>query len=402
MFRLLFTLPVLIGGLGFALSAHSQTQTGDLEFTGSAACAECHQGIYDRWQDTTMANILVDVNEHPEAVLADFSEPNPLVTFTEEDIAFTYGSQWKQRYFTQIGDDYFVYPAQWDVLNETWRRYYVEAGTDWWVEHYPADQMQRPTGPLCDGCHSTNYDIETNQVTEWNVGCEKCHGAGAEHVNAPSNYNIVNPAKLDFVRGTDVCIQCHSQGQPLENPFGDRHYDWPVGYQPGDYLSDFWQLEEHHLGEESFTHWPEGSAHKNRMQGNDYVTSSMYTEGVGCWDCHDVHGTEQSADLIKPANSVCLTCHGQDSPAGPRGDYIQHSHHNPESAQCVDCHMPQIARTISNVNVRSHTFRFIPPSDTEKYGIPNACTTCHAEFSNESAAAALSEWRNLSPWRVSQ
>lgn len=402
MFRLLFTLLVLIGGLGLALSAHSQTQTGDTGFTGSAACAECHQGIYDRWQGTTMANVLVDVSEHPEAILADFSAPNPLVTFTEEDIAFTYGSRWKQRYFTQIGDDYFVYPAQWDVLNEMWRRYYPEPGTEWWTEHYSDDQMQRPTGPLCDGCHSTNFDIETNQVTEWNVGCEKCHAAGAEHVNAPSNYNIVNPAKLDFVRGTDVCIQCHSQGQPLENPFGDRHYDWPVGYQPGDYLSDFWKLEEHHLGEESFTHWPEGSAHKNRMQGNDYVTSSMYTEGVGCWDCHDVHGTEQSADLIKPANSVCLTCHGQDSPAGPRGDYIQHSHHNPESAQCVDCHMPQIARTISNVNVRSHTFRFIAPSDTEKYGIPNACTTCHTEFSNESAAAALSEWRNLSPWRVNQ
>ena len=37
---------------------------------------------------------------------------------------------------------------------------------------FHADQMQRPTGPLCDGCHSTNYDIETKEVTEWNVGCE--------------------------------------------------------------------------------------------------------------------------------------------------------------------------------------------------------------------------------------
>lgn len=349
-----------------------------------------------------MANILVDVTEHPDAVLGDFSESNALVTFTQEDIAFTYGSKWKQRYFTRIGDDYFVYPAQWDVLNETWRRYYPEPGTEWWTEHYPADQMRRPTGPLCDGCHSTNYDIETNQVTEWNVGCEKCHGAGAEHVNAPSNYNIVNPAKLDFVRGTDVCIQCHSQGQPLENPFGDRHYDWPVGYQPGDNLSDFWKLEEHHLGEESYTHWPEGSAHKNRMQGNDFVTSSMYTQGVGCWDCHDAHGTENNADLIKPANTICGTCHGPDSLAGPRGDQIQHSHHNAENAQCVDCHMPQIARTISDVNVRSHTFRFIPPSDTEKYGVPNACTSCHEDYTNEEAAAALSEWRNLSPWRVGQ
>ena len=340
MLRHLNTLPALICGLAISLSAHSQDEPGDLEFAGSAACEECHQDIFDRWKDTSMANILVDVKEQPEAVLGDFSEPNPLVTFTQEDIAFTYGSKWKQRYFTKIGDDYFVYPAQWDVLNETWRRYYVQPGTDWWVEHYPADQMQRPTGPLCDGCHSTNYDIETKQGSDGKGGCEKCHGAGTEHVGTPSNYNIVNPAKLDYVRGIDVCIQCHSQGQPLENPLGDLYYDWPVGYQPGDHLSDYWRLEEHHLGEETFTHWPEGSAHKNRMQGNDYVRSLMYTKGVGCWDCHDVHGTEQSADLIKPANSLCLTCHGSESPAGPRGTLFQHSHHNPESAQCVDCHMP--------------------------------------------------------------
>ncbi len=402
--RYLSIFTTIICGLGFSLFAHSQTPLTirDSGFVGSAACQECHEGVYDRWKDTLMANILVDVNDRPDVVLGDFSTPNSLVTFSREDIAFTYGRKWKQRYFTRIGDDYFVFPAQWDVMNETWRRYYPEPGTEWWTEHYSADPLQRPTGPLCDGCHSTNYDIETKQVTEWNVGCEKCHGAGAEHARSPSNYNIVNPAKLDYVRGVDVCLQCHSQGQPLDNPFGGAYFDWPVGYQPGDRLSDYWRLEEHHLGEETFTHWPEGSAHKNRMQGNDYVNSLMYTNGVGCWDCHDVHGTESNADLIKPANAICESCHGPDSPAGPRGDYIQHSHHNPENAQCVDCHMPQIARTISNVNVRSHTFRFIPPSATNKYGVPNPCTTCHVDLTNESAAAALSEWSNLSPWRVSQ
>jgi hypothetical protein len=128
MVRLIFALFSLICGLCFSISAYSQIQPdGNVsDFTGSAACAECHQSIYDRWQDTTMANILVDVDEHPEAVLGDFSDPNPLVTFTPEDIAFTYGSRWKQRYFTQIGSDYFVFPAQWDVLNETWRRYSPE------------------------------------------------------------------------------------------------------------------------------------------------------------------------------------------------------------------------------------------------------------------------------------
>ena len=129
---------------------------GGGQFVGSSACEPCHKSTYDAWKTTTMAKVLVDAKEHPEAILGDFSTPNELVTFTKADVVFTYGSKWKQRYYTRIGDDYFVFPAQWDVQNQTWRRYYVRPGTDWWVEHYPADQMQRPTGPLCDGCHSVN------------------------------------------------------------------------------------------------------------------------------------------------------------------------------------------------------------------------------------------------------
>ena len=57
----------------------------------------------------------------------------------------------------------------------------------------------RPSA-LCDGCHSVNYDIKTKTVTEWNVGCEKCHGPGSEHVKHPTSANIVNPAR-DGLRG---------------------------------------------------------------------------------------------------------------------------------------------------------------------------------------------------------
>jgi predicted CXXCH cytochrome family protein len=376
-------------------------QASDNGYTGSAACRECHEDTYDRWSTTLMANILQDPREHPEAVVGDFSTPNDVVDFDLGDVAFTYGSKWKQRYFTQRGDDYFVLPAQWDVENEVWRPYHPGPGGDWWVPFYPDDQMQRPTGPLCDGCHSVNYDIETKQPTEWNVGCEKCHGPGAEHVERPTISNIVNPARLDHVRGNDVCIQCHSQGQPLDNPIDGVYYDWPVGYEAGDRLSEYWQLEEHRLGEESFTHWPDGSAHKNRMQGNDFVQSVMYEKGISCWSCHDVHGTGHEAELIKPVNATCMTCHGPDSPAGPRGaTAAAHSHHSEENAQCVDCHMPAIDKTVADINVRSHTFRFISPSMTEQYGIPNPCTTCHTDVSEDEALAELKSWDNISPWRV--
>ena len=372
------------------------------DFVGSQACATCHRSIYDRWQKTRMANVVVDPKVHPEAVLGDFSTPNPLVTFKLDDVAFLYGSKWKQRYFSKNGDDMFVQGAQWDVAAGVWRQYYVRPGADWWVSVYPAEQNQRPTGPLCDGCHSVNYNIQTKQPTEWNVGCEKCHGPGGAHVRTPTRATIVNAARLDFVRANDVCIQCHSQGKPLANPIQGKYYDWPVGYQPGDRLSDFWRLEEFKLGTESFTHFADGSAHKNRMQGNDFVQSVMYSKGVRCTSCHDVHGTGNSADLIRPASTVCTTCHNPQSPNGPRGSTEQHTHHAASNAgsQCVSCHLPSIAQTINTVNVRSHTFRFLSPTLTESNAVPNACTGCHKDKTVEWAQEELRKWPEFSPWRV--
>jgi len=139
------------------------------------------------------------------------------------------------------------------------------------------------------------------------------------------------------------------------------------------------------------------------MQGNDFVTSRMYQRGVTCFDCHDVHGTSENADLRRPVATVCLQCHGPQSPNGPHTPTLEsHTHHqagSPGSA-CVACHMPQIEQTIADVNVRSHTFRFITPSTTDRLKVPNPCTTCHADKTTSWATAALKSWPEFSPWRV--
>ena len=368
---------------------------------GSAACQKCHGAVYESWKKTLMANVVRDPQEHPEAIIPDFSKPDALLTFSTNDIAFVYGSKWKQRYFKRVGNDYFPLPAQWDVTHKMWRPYFVKE--DWWAPYYPPDNFQRPTGPTCDGCHSVNYDISTKTVTEWNVGCEKCHGPGSEHVNNPLSSNIINPARLDYVRANDTCIQCHSQGRPLQNPIGGKYYDWPVGFHMGLKLSDYWKLEPHKLGDTTFTHFADGTAHKNRMQGNDYVTSLMYTHGVACFTCHESHGSGNSSLLRKPANELCLDCHGPRSPNGPRENTIEeHSHHQEGSPgnACTACHMPKIAQTLGDVNVRSHTFRFISPAKAEALKIPNACNLCHADKSIAWASDALKNWSDRSPWRV--
>ena len=403
------TLPLVLTCLSAAtpsLAGPAQaaaTAPATATYVGSATCRTCHAALYERWSKTRMANVVQDPKEHPGVVIPDFSTPDPLLTFTKDDIALVYGSKWKQRYFKKVGNDYYPFGAQWDVTNRVWRPYFVQPNTDWWVKFYPADNMQRPTGPLCDGCHSVNYNVQTKAVTEWNVGCEKCHGPGSAHAAKPGRGSIVNPARLDTVKATDLCVQCHSQGQPLMNPIAGQHYDWPVGFAAGMDLKNFWELEEHKLGETTFTHFGDGTAHKNRMQGNDFVQSLMYARGVTCSSCHDPHGTGNNADLLKPAKQVCLTCHGPSSPNGPHAASLEaHTRHGADStgSDCVACHMPRTAQTIANVNVRSHTFTFVTPKITDDFKVPNPCLGCHTEKDTKWVRDALRGWTGASPWRL--
>lgn len=351
-----------------------------------------------------MANVVRDPRQHPDAILPDLAKPDPLVKFSKDDIALVYGSIWKQRFFKKVGDDYFVLPAQWDIAHNKWLPYFVSDKEDWWSVLYPPDNMKRPTGPLCDGCHSVNYNIRTKTVTEWNVGCERCHGPGSEHIEHPSRTNIVNPARLDNVQANDTCIQCHVQGRPLHNPVAGQYYDWPVGFDMGSKLASFWKLEGHILGKTGFYYFADGTAHKNRMQGNDFVQSVMYEHGVKCFSCHDAHGTGNGAELIKPGSLMCLECHGPGSPNGPYVRTIEdHTHHPAGSpgSSCVACHMPKIeTEGPPGVFVHAHTFRFVTPAMTERYGIPNPCTACHQDKSTGWATDALNHWSERSPWRM--
>src|SRR6185312_9335105 len=87
----------------------------------------------------------------------------------------------------------------------------------------------------------------------------------------------------------------------------------------------------------------DGTAHKNRMQGNDFVQSVMYRRGVTCASCHDVHGTGNYAQLRKPADKICLDCHGTTSPNGPHvATMEQHTHHK-EAAPAANA-WPTICR----------------------------------------------------------
>jgi hypothetical protein len=84
--------------VGVPLTLLAQPQEPTATYVGSTACKMCHPAIYERWSKTRMANVVRDPKTHPDAILPDLTKPDPVVKFTKDDIAFVYGSKWKQRY----------------------------------------------------------------------------------------------------------------------------------------------------------------------------------------------------------------------------------------------------------------------------------------------------------------
>lgn len=341
-------------------------------YVGSETCARCHANTNFSLKQTWHAKILLPSEE--AAVLGDFVSQDPDLTFTLEDIQWVLGGQYKQRYLTNIDGDLYVLPAEWNVETGEWVPYEVDS----W--------RSRPYNQYCAGCHTTGYDPATQTWLEPGVGCEACHGPGADHVASTGDRGrIINPAELQFRNQAEICAQCHSRGY---DPSGE--FPFPVGYRPGGPA----ELDETFLlSTDPDDFWPDGTAKRHHMQYQDW-RQGVHGNSVGCIFCHTSHSVGETDHQTRMVgNDRCLICH-----EGNRdlADHIPYMATAAEQVHCTDCHMPQISKLVpTDFQIRGHTFRPPNPALSIAYGgqekMPNSCNFCHVDKSPNWASAILGQ-----------
>jgi predicted CXXCH cytochrome family protein len=248
---------------------------------------------------------------------------------------------------------------------------------------------------VCADCHSTlverRYDPAADSFdTRWaelSVGCEACHGPGAEHVRTakagsaapfgvklrrsepwlPSTTGSPTPRTQEGAE-VEVCAPCHSRRTPLKEGFlaSDPFLD---SFEP-----DLLRAGRYHA---------DGQVEGEVYEWGSFIQSRMYRSGVRCSDCHDPH----SAKLYAPGNTLCVRCH-----ESTRFDVAAHSHHTAGKAPlCVDCHMPP-ATFMQIDERRDHSIRIPRPDHSVLYGTPNACNGCHTKESATWARDSVAKW----------
>lgn len=360
-------------------------------YAGSKRCAECHQVHYAGWKSSAHNKMIRPAifTGPNKTVVADFKTPSPNRPFEAKDVKWVIGHRWKQRFIGVVNGQEVVFPGQWSIKEAKWQPY--TAKSDWWHPLHP-DWKTRSNFKLCAGCHSTGVDAGAGTWVEQNITCESCHGPGKAHSDHPAVSNIVNPARLPVERSIEVCLSCHQAGRPAGN-----EYAWAVGYQPGKKLSDYWHGLEPQPGKQTAEFWDDGTAHKNRVQGNTFTHSIMHGAGIQCSNCHDSHGSRYPSMTIKSAetNALCLSCHGPGKTIGPNYTVItEHTHHAVGSAgsQCINCHMPKTGENSVEAEARDHTFNFVSPTVSIGKPDPNSCNICHKDKSPEWALGYVKQW----------
>lgn len=281
-------------------------------YTGSEACAECHQETYDVFMQSGhpyKLNKVVD-GQPPEYPFTEI--PSPPEGYTWDDISYVIGGyNWKARFIDLNG--YIITGA--DENATTQYNFYnpvLDMGDNW--VGYHAGEVEKPYD--CGTCHTTGYSPEGNQdglpglIGTWSEGgiyCEECHGAGSLHVENPQTVDM----KID--RDSQACGACHVRG----------------GFEEINASGGF--IKHHEQYEELFQ--------------SKHLT-------IDCVECHDPHtGVIQLRKAgVQTTLTSCENCHFE------KTEFLKNESH--KSVECIDCHMPRIAKSaLGNADMFSGDIR---------------------------------------------
>ncbi|WP_317931902.1 tetratricopeptide repeat protein [Halioxenophilus sp. WMMB6] len=412
------------------VNAETKTETNTKNhYVGSQSCAGCHQGEFESWHQSDHAAAMAVADSN--SVLGNFDNSTydyagktstffirnneywvntegPDGKLSDFKISYTLGYKPLQQYVIAFPNGHY------QVLGIAWDTRPGEKGGQRWFHLYPGQAVdsENPlhwTGPYqkwnsrCASCHVTgwskNFDPDSNQYqSQWQetgVGCEACHGPGAQHITLAAggfegvdNKSIISVPDLgshwrfdgnspiarnestasDQNKELDLCFGCHSRRGAM------------APHQPGDNFLDSYSLEL--LGQGLYH--ADGQIEDEVFVAGSFLQSAMHQAGVVCSDCHNVHSGKLKADL----NGTCFQCHS----APLFGVQSHHKHKDGSAAaQCVSCHMPETTYMVVDPR-RDHSIRIPDPALSQLTGTPNACNSCHSDKTPAWAADAVERW----------
>ncbi|MEO7963992.1 MAG: tetratricopeptide repeat protein, partial [Gemmatimonadaceae bacterium] len=194
----------------------------------------------------------------------------------------------------------------------------------------------------CIACHSSypkpieHLEGKYAEIRD-GIGCERCHGPGALHVqertsNTPVDsgfdHSIVNPSRMALDRRLDACEQCHVHTAVSVLREGKTAFD----YMPSQPLRQQWAFFKAKRSIDLVSH-----ADRLR-QSKCFIATQRSAKPLECATCHDPHRAPADASA---RNASCAQCHTSSALATRLAASPARDNHV-VGADCVRCHMPNV------------------------------------------------------------
>lgn len=450
--------------------------TGD-GYASSSACRACHPDQYASWygsyhrtmtqvarpgsvaadfKDVTVADVHgrpMTLTTHQGRYFAAFDDPDwdgtgGAAPRIEREVVMTTGSHHQQIYWYATGQGRLLgqLPGAYLIDERRWipRR--------WAVLHPPGDPVFSETGhwnSVCIDCHTTHGKPRTSHplgtvppasmtvdttTAEHGIACESCHGPGEAHARANRNplrrytlhltggadTTIVQPARLDPRRQSEVCGQCHGIWEFPDRAAERAASERGLPFRPGDELAatrfvaqptrngDSPEMRALLAADTGFVRdsfWSDGTVRVSGREYNGLIESPCFLKATApertltCLSCHTLHTSpddprsldEWRVDQLgagMDGDRACTQCHQHIG-----ADITRHTNHGPASSgsRCYNCHMPYTTYGLLKT-IRSHTVGSPTAAETVDIGRPNACNLCHLDKTLRWTSDALGRW----------
>jgi hypothetical protein len=225
----------------------------------------------------------------------------------------------------------------------------------------------RAIGEGCLTCHASRAEavdgsLHRMNILETAIGCERCHGPGALHVerhrqraaggttssrDGDIDHTIVNPNHLSRDLAEAVCQQCHLRSRATIPQRGRELPDFRPGQPLQDVRLDY-RLDEPDKPMTVVGHVEQ--LHLSRCY--------QKSETLSCLTCHRPHEVDRETHAPN-RNAACLSCH---QPGQCRVEPSQRERLSPDN-DCVQCHMPRSVTEIPHHTFTHHRIGVYPTSE---------------------------------------
>lgn len=327
------------------------------EFAGSEKCAGCHRDVFKDHLKT--GHFSTSQPATAKAIMGSFKQgsnkffysPDLAVAMEKRDSGFyqvvyykgieqkalkfdvIIGSGTRGQSFTYWeGNRLFQMPITYYTFANQW---YNSPG-------FPSKvQIDRPITSRCLECHSTFAGVvssEENRPEEFDrsrmlygVGCEKCHGPGAKHVEFHSQNPdekmgryIINPAIFTRQQKLDMCALCHGGALKKTRP--------SFTFTAGDTLADYFRNDTLSAAAINFGNV---DVHGNQYELLKASKCFRMSTNLTCNSCHNTHENERGKLAV--FSQRCMTCH---TDVHANFTSVSKIAVPALKTNCIDCHMP--------------------------------------------------------------